>query len=95
MNTCSQTRIDGQMIPEPAALERLARVIRIRGFTIDTITFEQRADRFCFTMEVHGNRAPEMLARQLEKLETVMAVTLGATRPHSAGAEHECESIAS
>lgn len=95
MSASNQTRIDCEMIPEPSAIERLTRVIRVRGFNIGAMAMETRGDRLHFTMTVHGKRDPAMLARQLEKLETVVAVRLEVTLPHSVGAEYDCEPVAS
>ncbi|SDX21233.1 ACT domain-containing protein [Marinobacter mobilis] len=74
MNTPHQHHIHCEMNPEPAAIERLCQVIRVRGFQVTAMTAELRGSRWEMTFTVEGTRAVAMLQSQLEKLHTVTQV---------------------
>ncbi|MFE8070986.1 ACT domain-containing protein [Marinobacteraceae bacterium S3BR75-40.1] len=67
--------IDCRMDPEPAALERLCQVVRIRGFRIEQLAAQREGEALSIHLEVSGERSLGMLITQLEKLHTVYAVT--------------------
>ncbi|MGP4843922.1 ACT domain-containing protein [Marinobacter sp. 1Y8] len=70
-------RMQCRMDAEPAALERLCQVVRIRGFTIDQMQVQMGQDFLEIELTVKGQRAIQMLASQLEKLHTVTRLTMG------------------
>ncbi len=60
---------------EAAALERLCRVIRVRGFRVETMNVELcEHNQLCIQVLLRGERAIGMLRSQLEKLHTVTHV---------------------
>ena len=67
--------INCRMTHEPAALERLCQVVRIRGFRVLAISAEQAEGIWTLTMTVAGVRPLEMLISQLEKLTSVTEVS--------------------
>lgn len=70
-------RMHCQMEAEPAALERLCQVVRIRGFAIDQMQVQMGQGMLEIELTVKGQRAIQMLASQLEKLQTVSSLILG------------------
>ncbi|MAA66981.1 MAG: acetolactate synthase [Alteromonadaceae bacterium] len=73
-------RMQCRMDAEPAALERLCQVVRIRGFTIEKMQVQMGRGVLDIELTVKGERAVQMLASQLEKLQTVTGLTLGEER---------------
>lgn len=67
-----------RMTPEAAALERLCQVVRIRGFRITRMAMENVGDALDIALTLEGTRPIGMLQSQLEKLQTVVGVELGA-----------------
>lgn len=65
-----------RMAFEPAALERLCQVVRIRGFRVAQMTVESIGDQLDIQLTLEGTRPIGMLKSQLEKLHTVMEVAL-------------------
>lgn len=80
MNTPQQHHIHCEMNPEPAAIERLCQVIRVRGFQVTAMTAELRDGSWEMALTVEGTRAVAMLQSQLEKLHTVKQVRTDAGR---------------
>ncbi len=73
-------RMQCRMDAEPAALERLCQVVRIRGFTIEKMQVQMGRGVLDIELTVKGERAVQMLVSQLEKLQTVTGLTLGEER---------------
>ena len=69
-------QIHCRMTPEAAALERLCQVARVRGFRITRMAMEQVGDSLDIALTLEGTRPIGMLQSQLEKLQTVVGVTL-------------------
>ncbi len=67
-------QIDCRMTSEPAALERLCQVVRIRGFEVTEVNAALQDKRWRISLTVRGSRSVEMLRKQLEKLHTVERV---------------------
>ena len=67
-----------RMQSEPAGLERLCRVVRIRGFRIAGMSVECTGEHFDIALTLEGSRPISMLQSQLLKLHTVGEVVLGA-----------------
>lgn len=65
-----------RMNQEAAALERLCRVVRVRGFRIVRMTMESAGGYLEITLTLEGSRSVSMLQSQLEKLYTVVGVAL-------------------
>jgi len=65
-----------RMAFEPAALERLCQVVRIRGFRVARMAVESVGDQLDIQLTLEGIRPIGMLKSQLEKLHTVAEVTL-------------------
>ncbi|WP_349557691.1 ACT domain-containing protein [Marinobacter sp. NFXS9] len=63
-----------RMQPEPAALERLCQVARIRGFRIEEMQVRTDAEGLAIDMVLSGQRSIDMLRRQIEKLHTVCSL---------------------
>lgn len=63
-----------RMQAEPAALERLCQVTRIRGFRIDQMQVTSDSDELEIRMVLSGERSIDMLRTQLEKLHSVRAL---------------------
>jgi acetolactate synthase II small subunit len=61
---------------EPAALERLCQVIRIRGFRVASMAVESVGEHLDIRLTLEGARPIAMLQSQLEKLHTVVEVAL-------------------
>jgi acetolactate synthase II small subunit len=66
-----------RMASEPAALERLCQVVRIRGFRVASMAVESVGDHLDINLTLEGRRPIAMLQSQLEKLHTVMEVGFG------------------
>ena len=64
------------MNQEAAALERLCRVVRVRGFRISRMAMESTGDTLDIALTLEGSRPVAMLQSQLEKLHTVAGVEL-------------------
>ncbi|MCH8499765.1 MAG: ACT domain-containing protein [Marinobacter sp.] len=62
------------MQAEPAALERLCQVIRVRGFEIEAMSMGREQSRLLIDLSLRGERPLPMLMAQLEKLHTVLHV---------------------
>ena len=67
-----------RMQSEPAGLERLCRVVRVRGFRIAGMSVESSGEHFDIALTLEGSRPISMLQSQLLKLHTVGEVVLGA-----------------
>lgn len=74
MNPSDQHQIYCEMNPEPAAIERLCQVIRVRGFQVTGMNAELRDGTWEMALTVEGQRPVAMLQSQLEKLHTVSQV---------------------
>lgn len=72
-------QIECQMTSEPAALERLCQVVRVRGFEVTDVSASLRQAQWHISLTVRSSRSVEMLRKQLEKLHTVERVVAGAT----------------
>ena len=66
-----------RMQSEPAGLERLCRVVRVRGFRIAGMSVESSGEHFDIALTLEGSRPISMLQSQLLKLHTVGEVVLG------------------
>lgn len=71
------------MDPEPAALERLCQVIRIRGFRVLAMSAEQAEGAWSLSMTVAGIRPIEMLMSQIGKLTSVTQVNCSDSAPEA------------
>ncbi|APZ41993.1 ACT domain-containing protein [Acidihalobacter ferrooxydans] len=65
--------------PQTGALERILRTLRVRGFEVQRMhaDFDTARERFHLGVWLQGERAPDVLERQLLRLaevETVLAV---------------------
>lgn len=67
-------RIHCRMSQEPAALERLCQVVRVRGFRIAKMAMESSGDMLDIALTLEGSRPVGMLQTQLDKLQTVISV---------------------
>ena len=65
-----------RMNEEAAALERLCRVVRVRGFRISKVAMESTDSGMDIALTLEGSRPIAMLQSQLEKLQTVAGVEL-------------------
>ncbi|MBE0485733.1 ACT domain-containing protein [Marinobacter sp.] len=65
-----------RMNQEAAALERLCRVVRVRGFRISRMTMESAGAHLDIALTLEGSRSVSMLQSQLEKLHTVAEVAV-------------------
>jgi acetolactate synthase II small subunit len=72
-----------RMEAEAAGLERLCRVIRVRGFRIASMAVESSGGYFDIALTLEGSRPISMLQSQLLKLHTVAEVVLDAQRARS------------
>ncbi|MEH6357143.1 MAG: ACT domain-containing protein [Marinobacter sp.] len=72
-----------RMQSEPAGLERLCRVVRVRGFRIAGMSVESSGEHFDIALTLVGSRPISMLQSQLLKLHTVGKVVLGAQQARS------------
>ena len=72
-----------RMQSEPAGLERLCRVVRVRGFRIAGMSVECTGEHFDIALTLEGSRPISMLQSQLLKLHTVGEVVLGAQQARS------------
>ena len=72
-----------RMQSEPAGLERLCRVVRVRGFRIAGMSVESSGEHFDIALTLEGSRPISMLQSQLLKLHTVGEVVLGAQQARS------------
>ncbi|WP_227498948.1 ACT domain-containing protein [Marinobacter sp. ELB17] len=72
-----------RMQSEPAGLERLCRVVRVRGFRIAGMSVECSGEHFEIALTLEGSRPISMLQSQLLKLHTVAEVVLGAQQARS------------
>jgi len=66
-----------RMEAEAAGLERLCRVVRVRGFRIASMAVESSAGHFDIALTLEGSRPIAMLQAQLLKLHTVAEVVVG------------------
>ena len=71
-----QHTLNCRMNQEAAALERLCRVVRVRGFRIASLAMEATDNVLDITLTLEGSRPIAMLQSQLEKLHTVASVEL-------------------
>ena len=67
----------------PAGLERLCRVVRVRGFRIAGMSVECSGEHFDIALTLEGSRPISMLQSQLLKLHTVGEVVLGSGQARS------------
>lgn len=67
----SAYQLQVQMAPEPAALERLCQVIRIRGFELSAFSAERTESGWSIGFTVHGTRPLATLQSQIDKLHCV------------------------
>ena len=72
-----------RMQSEPAGLERLCRVVRVRGFRIASMSVESSGEHFNIALTLEGSRPISMLQSQLLKLHTVGEVVLGEQQARS------------
>jgi len=72
-----------RMQSEPASLERLCRVVRVRGFRIAGMSVECSGEHFDIALTLEGSRPISMLQSQLLKLHKVAEVVLGAQQARS------------
>lgn len=77
-----QYRFHCIMQDEPAAMERLCQVVRVRGFRLEALSMGRNDRRLTLAFTATGRRSPAMLQSQIEKLISVESVTCGA--PESA-----------
>ncbi|PVY75784.1 acetolactate synthase small subunit [Tamilnaduibacter salinus] len=70
-----QHRFHCIMQDEPAAMERLCQVVRVRGFRLEALAMGRDAGRLTLAFTATGQRSPAMLQSQLEKLISVESVT--------------------
>ena len=77
-NNHHEYRITCRMQAEPAALERICQVVRVRGFRVRQMSADARDGELTIGLTVSGERPIGMLHTQLEKLHCVEAVTSGA-----------------
>ena len=71
-----QYTLSCRMNEEAAALERLCRVVRVRGFRISKMAMESTGGGIDIALTLEGSRPIAMLQSQLEKLQTVAGVEL-------------------
>ena len=71
------------MQSEPAGLERLCRVVRVRGFRIASMSVESSGEHFNIALTLEGSRSISTLQSQLLKLHTVGEVVLGEQQARS------------
>lgn len=76
-------RITCRMTEEAAALERLCQVVRVRGFRITRMAVESTEGVLDITLALTGSRPLATLKNQLEKLHTVVQVTLETSKPEA------------
>ncbi len=69
-------RINCQMNAMPGVLERMLRIVRVKGFILESMQAEQRGERFDMTLTVNGHGAAKQLVAQLDKLHDVIHVTV-------------------
>ncbi|MGC8121071.1 ACT domain-containing protein [Marinobacter sp. VGCF2001] len=74
--TSQSYTLNCRMSQEAAALERLCRVVRVRGFRISKMAMESVGDSLDILLTLEGSRPVAMLQSQLEKLHTVAGVEL-------------------
>lgn len=67
----NEYRIFCQFTPAPAALERILRTTRVRGFTIGKLEATVSESGMNLEMNVQGNRDICNLLKQLDKLQEV------------------------
>ncbi|AKO53051.1 acetolactate synthase [Marinobacter psychrophilus] len=72
-----------RMEAEAAGLERLCRVVRVRGFRIASMAVESSGGHFDIALTLEGARPIAMLQSQLLKLHTVTEVVLGVQQARS------------
>ena len=72
-----------RMQSEPAGLERLCRVVRVRGFRIAGMSVESSGGHFDIALTLEGSRPISMLQSKLLKLHTVGEVVLGEQQARS------------
>ena len=72
-----------RMEAEAAGLERLCRVVRVRGFRIASMAVESSGGHFDIALTLEGTRPIAMLQSQLLKLHTVAEVILDAQQARS------------
>ncbi len=60
---------------QPASLERILRIIRVRGFTLDSLNMHIEDNDCHCVMQLSGVRSLTNLICQLASLEPVMSVT--------------------
>lgn len=65
-----------RMTSEPAALERLCQVVRIRGFRVANMAVDSVGEHLDIQLTLEGARPIAMLQSQLEKLHTVVSIAL-------------------
>jgi acetolactate synthase II small subunit len=61
--------------PQPGAIERILRVIRVRGFAVISMNAVTQHERMSLEMTVSGDRCYNNLCHQLEKLQEVQRVS--------------------
>ncbi|ABC33477.1 Acetolactate synthase (isozyme II), small (regulatory) subunit [Hahella chejuensis KCTC 2396] len=63
-----QTIFECKISSQPGALERVMRVVRVRGFQVEDLRLQRLPDGYEAQLTVSGSRPPETLLRQLQKL---------------------------
>lgn len=74
-----------RMQAEPAALERLCQVTRIRGFRIEQMQVHSDDGYLAIDMALSGSRAIDMLQAQIAKLHSVESVSTQSYTASAAG----------
>ncbi|MDC0662751.1 ACT domain-containing protein [Marinobacter sp. SS21] len=73
-------QIECRMTFEPAALERVCQVVRIRGFEVTEVNASLQDTGWRIALTVRGSRSLDMLRKQLEKLHNVERVVADTTQ---------------
>ncbi|GAA3566347.1 MULTISPECIES: acetolactate synthase 2 small subunit [Marinobacter] len=79
MSATTEHTLTCRMQAEPAALERLCQVVRVRGFRIRQMSADSADGQLTIGLTVSGERPIGMLQSQLEKLHTVAQVSTETT----------------
>ncbi|AJQ93673.1 ACT domain-containing protein [Gynuella sunshinyii] len=64
-----------QISYQTGAIERLLRVIRVRGFVIKQLSLEHVGNHYSLKLTISGQRSPDNLLWQLKKLVEVRQVS--------------------
>lgn len=63
-----------QCYRQPDVLERILRVVRHRGFTLDDMNLTSCSEKFQLTLTVSSQRPLHLLISQLQKLQDVITL---------------------